>query len=66
MKNSETKVYALGLDNIPKDFAYNNIKKKKKKGKTGLKGSAFFFSIDFNPIDTNNILDNHKSLIKWK
>ena len=25
--------------------------------KTGLKGSVKFFSVDFNPIDTNNILD---------
>ena len=33
VKNSKTKVYALGLGNIPKDFTYNNIKKKKKKKK---------------------------------
>ena len=65
MKNSKTKVYALGLDNIPKDFAYNNIKKKKKKKKKRIKRRCFF-SIDFNPIDTDNILDNHKSLIKGK
>ena len=25
--------------------------------KTGLKGSVKFFSVDFNPIDTNDILD---------
>ena len=31
---------------------------------TGLKGAITFFSIDFNPIDTNNILDIHKCLIK--
>ena len=28
--------------------------------KTGLKGSVKFFSVDFNPIDTNDILDIHK------
>ena len=32
--------------------------------KTGLKGVVNFFSIDFNPIDTNNILYIHKHLIK--
>ena len=62
MKNSKTKVYTLCLDNIPKDFTYNNMKKKKKKR---IKRRCFF-SIDFNPIDTDNILDNHKSLIKGK
>ena len=33
---------------------------------TGLKGSVTFFSFDFNPIDTNDILDIHKYLIKGK
>ena len=28
--------------------------------KAGLKGSVRFFSVDFNPIDTNNISDIHK------
>ena len=32
--------------------------------KTGLKGSVKFFSVDFNPIDTNDILDIHKYLMK--
>ena len=27
---------------------------------TGLKGVVHFFSVDFNPIDTNDILDIHK------
>ena len=31
---------------------------------TGLKGVVSFFSADFNPIDTNNILDIHKYLMK--
>ena len=37
---------------------------KKKKKKTGLKEVVNFFSVDFNPIDTNNILDIHKNLMK--
>ena len=32
--------------------------------KTGLKGVVKFFSVDFNPIDTNDILDIHKYLMK--
>ena len=31
---------------------------------TGLKVVLNFFSVDFNPIDTNDILDIHKYLIK--
>ena len=33
---------------------------------TGLKEIAEFFSVDFDPIDTNNILDIHRYLIKVK
>ena len=58
-KNSEVKGYALCLGNISKDFTIHNMKK------TGLKGIVnFSFSVDFNPIDTNNILDIHKYLMK--
>ena len=32
--------------------------------KTGLTGVLNFFSVDFNPIDTNDILDIHKYLMK--
>ena len=32
--------------------------------KTGLKGSVKFLFVDFNPIDTNDILDIHKYLMK--
>ena len=28
--------------------------------KAGLKGVVIFFSVDFNPIDANDILDTHK------
>ena len=31
---------------------------------TGLKGVVNFFSVDLNPIDTNNILDIHKYFMK--
>ena len=32
--------------------------------KTGLTGVVNFFSVDFNPIDTNDILDIDKYLMK--
>ena len=57
-KNSEIKDYALCLGNVSKDFTINNIKK------TGLKEVAKFYSIDFNPIDNDDILDIHKYLMK--
>ena len=59
-KDSEIKDYALCLGNISKDFTINNMKK------TGLKEVVHFFSVDFNSIDTYDILDIHKYLIKWK
>ena len=46
------------LGNVSKDFKTNNMKK------TGLKENIIFFSVDFNPIDTNDILDIHKYLMK--
>ena len=58
-KISEIKYYALCLGNIPKDFTINNMKKK-----TGLKEVVKFFSIDFNLIDINNILNISKYLMK--
>ena len=47
------------LGNISKGFTINNMKKK-----TGLKGVVKYFSVDFNPIGTNDILDIHKYLMK--
>ena len=47
------------FSNISKDFTINNMKKK-----TGLKGSVNFFSVDFDAVDTNNILDIHRYLMK--
>ena len=43
---------------IDYDFAINNM------NKTGLKGVVKCFSVDFNPIDSNNILDIHNYLLK--
>ena len=57
-EESKIKDYALSLGNISKDFTINNMKK------TGLKGIVKFFSVDFNPIDTSDILDTHKYLMK--
>ena len=37
---------------------------KKKKKKTGLKGYAYEFSVDYNVIDTNNIINIQKYLMK--
>ena len=52
------------LGNISKDFIINSKKK------MGLKGIVKFISFDFNPIDTNGILDIHKYLMNknnvWK
>ena len=46
------------LGNISKDFAIHNMKK------TRLKRVVNFFSVVFNPIDTNDILDIHSYLMK--
>ena len=54
------KDYALCSGNI-KDFTINNMTKKKK---NRIKGIVKFFSVDYNPIDTNDILDIHKHLMK--
>ena len=58
VKDSEIKDYALCLGNISKDFTIHIMKKNR------IKGVLNFFSIDFNPIDTNDILDIHKYLAK--
>ena len=53
-EKSKIEDYTLCFSNTSKDFTIDNIKK------TGLKGKVIFFSIDFNPVDTNDILDIHK------
>ena len=57
-KDSEIKYYSLCLGNVSKGFTVNNLKK------TGLKGVVISFFADFNPIDTNNIIDIHKYLME--
>ena len=57
-KDSEIKPYPLFLGNIFKDFTINNMKQ------TGLKGFVKNFSVDYNPIDTNDVLDIHRYLMK--
>ena len=48
----------LGLGNISKDFTINNMKR------TRLKGIIKFLSVDFNPIDINDILYLHGYIMK--
>ena len=57
-KDSEIKDYTLCLSNISKDFTINSMKKNR------IKKSVKYFSVDFNPIDTNDILDIHRYLMK--
>ena len=57
-KDFEIQDYALCLGNISKDFTVNNMKK------TGLKGSVKVFSVDYNVIDTKDILNIHIYLMK--
>ena len=53
-KDSEIKPYVLCLSNVSKDFTINNIKKNKIKS----------FSIVYDAIDTSNVLDTHRFLMK--
>ena len=46
------------LGNISKDFTINNMKE------TGLKGYVHAFSVDYDIINTNDILDIQKYLMK--
>ena len=57
-KDSEIKRYPLCLGNISKDFFVDNMKK------TGLNGNVYYFSFDYNVIDTSNIINIHKCLMK--
>ena len=57
-KDSEIKDYPLCLGNVSKEFTINIMKK------AGLKRVVTFLTVDFNPIDNNDILDIHKYLMK--
>ena len=48
------------LGNISKDFTIDNSKKKK----TGLKEKVNFFPADYRSLNTNEILDIYKHLMK--
>ena len=58
-KDSQIKDCSLCLGNILKDFIINNMKKNSVK-------CVKFFSVDVNPIGTNDILDIHRYLMKGK
>ena len=58
VRDSEIKDYALRLGNVSKDVTTDDMKK------AVLKGVVKFFSVDFNPIDNNDIIDIHKYLME--
>ena len=58
-KKTEIKDCAQYLGNVSKDFTINNMKKKNR-----IKRICKIFSVNFNPIDTNDILGIHKYLVK--
>ena len=57
-RKSEIKIYLLCLAKISKEPFVDNIRK------TGLNGYVSDFSVDCNIIDTSNIIDIQKSLMK--
>ena len=58
IKDSENVATPLCLGNITKDFSVDNMKK------TGLNGYVYDFSIDYNTITVDDILDIHKYLME--
>ena len=58
-KKTEINDCAQCLGNASKDFTINNLKKKNR-----IKRICKIFSVDFNSIDTNDILGIHKYLMK--
>ena len=65
-KDPEIKGYTLLLSNILKDFTINNIYIYIYIYINWIKRKCNFFSVDFNPIDTNNILEIHRNLSQRK
>ena len=57
-KYSESVAAPLCLKNISKDVTVDNIKK------TGLNGYVYDFSVDYDAIAVDDILDIHKYLMK--
>ena len=58
-KDSEIVATPLCLGNISKDFSVDNMKKK-----TGLNGYVDDFSVDYDAIAVDDILDIHKYLME--
>ena len=56
-KDSEINAAPLCLCNVSKDFPVNNMKK------TGLHGDVYDFSVDYNNLNVNDILDIHNYLM---
>ena len=56
-RDSETNGSPLCLGNVSKDFSVDNMKN------TGLYGYVYGFSIDYDSIDVDDILDVHKYLM---
>ena len=57
-KDSEIVATSLCLGNISKDFSMDNMKK------TGFYGYVYDFSVDYDVVTVNGILDIHKHLMK--
>ena len=57
-KDSEIVPYPLCLGNISKDFSVDNMKK------IGLNGYVYDFSVDYDAIAVDDILDIHKYLME--
>ena len=58
VKDSEIVASPLRLGNISKDFSVDNVKK------TGLNGYVYDFSVDYDAIAVDDILDIHKYLME--
>ena len=56
-EDSEIFATTLNLGKISKDFSVDNMKK------TGLNGCIYDFSVDYDAIAVNDILDIHKYLM---
>ena len=57
-KDSEIVASPLCLGNISKDWSVDNMKK------TGFNGHVYDFSVDYDAIAADDILDIHKNLMK--
>ena len=58
VKGSETKPNPLCLDNVSTDSTLNNMKK------NWIKRKCKSFSVDYTAIDTSDVLDIHRYLLK--